>query len=180
MGRFPLWLFFDKHWLLSTKYSEAVFNLHCFLVHNGLNLFRDYIDLLCKSLNERITDVGILSISQLTKAWDLPTELVNSLVLVEVGSKVDAIRDGDTLYTGSYLSAERNNIRAMLCGLTKFVVFYFEVFIHLVILFLSFFFRVTSITKLQSKLQLTSTMFWSLFDELDAMEEVLLRNQFLE
>ncbi|VIO98267.1 Uncharacterized protein BM_BM2026 [Brugia malayi] len=109
-----------------------------------------YIDVLCKSLNERLMDDGIVSISQLAKTWDLPAEIVNSLVLVEVGSKVDAIRDGDALYTRSYLSAQRNILRAMLCGLTK----------------------VTPITRLQAELQLTNAMFWSLFDELDTMKEV--------
>ncbi|KAK6108158.1 hypothetical protein QQG55_31030 [Brugia pahangi] len=109
-----------------------------------------YIDVLCKSLNERLMDDGIVSVSQLAKTWDLPAEIVNSLVLVEVGSKVDAIRDGDALYTRSYLSAQRNILRAMLCGLTK----------------------VTPITRLQAELQLTNAMFWSLFDELDTMKEV--------
>ncbi|EJW80325.1 hypothetical protein WUBG_08767, partial [Wuchereria bancrofti] len=109
-----------------------------------------YIDVLCKSLNERLMDDGIVSISQLAKTWDLPAEILNSLVLVEVGSKVDAIRDGDALYTRSYLSAQRNILRAMLCGLTK----------------------VTPIARLQSELQLTNAMFWSLFDELDTMKEV--------
>uniref|UniRef100_A0A1I7VDW5 E3 UFM1-protein ligase 1 homolog n=1 Tax=Loa loa TaxID=7209 RepID=A0A1I7VDW5_LOALO len=111
---------------------------------------QDYIAVLCKGLNERLMDVGIVSISQLAKTWDLPTEILNSLVLVEVGSKVDAIRDGDALYTRSYLCAQRNIIRAMLCGLTK----------------------VTPVTRLQSELQLTNAMFWSLFDELDAMKEI--------
>ncbi|MCP9264838.1 E3 ufm1-protein ligase 1-like protein [Dirofilaria immitis] len=110
----------------------------------------DYIDVLCKDLNERLMDNGIVSISQLMKIWNLPTEMLNSLVLVEVGSKVGAIRDGDALYTRSYLSAQRNIIRAMLCGLTK----------------------VTPIVRLQSELELTNAMFWLLFDELDAMNEV--------
>uniref|UniRef100_A0A0R3RQ74 E3 UFM1-protein ligase 1 homolog n=1 Tax=Elaeophora elaphi TaxID=1147741 RepID=A0A0R3RQ74_9BILA len=110
---------------------------------------QDYVDVLCKGLNERLMDVGIVSISQLTKIWDLPTEILNNLVLIEVGSKIDAIRDGDALYTRSYLSVQRNIIRAMLCGLTK----------------------VTPVAKLQSELQLTNAMFWSLFDELDAMKE---------
>ncbi|KAL3985346.1 hypothetical protein ACH3XW_38255 [Acanthocheilonema viteae] len=107
---------------------------------------QDYIDVLCKAVNEQLVDAGIVSVSQLVKTWDLATEILNSLVLVEVGSKIDAIRDGDALYTRSYLSAQRNIIRAMLCGLTK----------------------VTPIDRLQSELQLTNTMFWSLFDELDA------------
>ncbi|CAG9540221.1 unnamed protein product, partial [Cercopithifilaria johnstoni] len=109
----------------------------------------DYIDVLCKDLNEQLMDVGIVSISQLAKTWNLPTEILNNLILAEVGSKVDAIRDGGALYTRSYLSAQRNTIRAMLCGLTK----------------------VTPIARLQSELQLTDAMFWSLFDELDAMKE---------
>ncbi|KAM3717296.1 E3 UFM1-protein ligase [Dirofilaria immitis] len=121
-----------------------------FVLCNAELFFRDYIDVLCKDLNERLMDNGIVSISQLMKIWNLPTEMLNSLVLVEVGSKVGAIRDGDALYTRSYLSAQRNIIRAMLCGLTK----------------------VTPIVRLQSELELTNAMFWLLFDELDAMNEV--------
>lgn len=102
--------------------------LFYFLLWRIFNVFfRDYIDVLCKGLNEQLMDAGIVSISQLAKTWDLPTEILNNLVLVEVGSKVDAIRDGDALYTRSYLSAQRNIIRAMLYGLTKFVImFYFK------------------------------------------------------
>ncbi|VDK61992.1 unnamed protein product [Onchocerca ochengi] len=121
-------------------------------IENAVSIIskQDYINVLCRDLNERLIDDGIVSISQLAKTWDLPTEILNSLVLVEVGSKVDAIRDGDALYTRSYLSAQRNIIRAMLCGLTK----------------------VTPVARLQSELELTSAMFWSLFDELDAVKEV--------
>ncbi|VDK70142.1 unnamed protein product [Litomosoides sigmodontis] len=124
--------------------------LPTFILCNAELISRDYIDSLCKSLNEQLMDAGIVCISQLAKTWDLPTEILNNLVLVEVGSKVDAIRDGDALYTRSYLSAQRNIIRAMLCGLTK----------------------VTPIVRLQSELQLTNALFWSLFDELNAMKEV--------
>lgn len=35
--------------------------------------------------------------------------------------------------------------------------------------------RVTPVSKLQSQLELTSAMFWMLFDELEAAKEVLLK-----
>lgn len=84
--------------------------------------FRDYVDKLCNELNERLMDAGMISVSQIAKTWDLPNEILSGLVLVGVGSKIDALRDGDVLYTRTYLSSQRNIIRALLCGLTKYVV----------------------------------------------------------
>uniref|UniRef100_A0A915PJ19 Conserved oligomeric Golgi complex subunit 2 n=1 Tax=Setaria digitata TaxID=48799 RepID=A0A915PJ19_9BILA len=121
-----------------------------FILCNAELISRDYIDILCKELNEQLMDFGVVFISQLTKIWDLPTEVLTDLVLVELGSKIDAVRDGDALYTPSYLSGQQNIIKAMLCGLTK----------------------VTPIAKLQAELGLTNAMFWSLFEELVVMGEV--------
>ncbi|VDN06125.1 unnamed protein product [Thelazia callipaeda] len=121
-----------------------------FVFYNAELISKDYVSALCNSLNERLLITGVVSISKLAKEWDLPTEMLNDLILHEIGSKVEATFEADALYTRSYLCGQRNVIKAMLCGVTK----------------------VIPVAKMLSKLGLTSTMFWFLFDQLDAANEV--------
>ncbi|VDK57813.1 unnamed protein product [Anisakis simplex] len=111
---------------------------------------RDYIDSLCKELNERLAETGALSVSQLAKNWDLPSEILYTLVLTEIGNKIDAMREGDTIYTRAYVHSQLNYIRAILNSLTK----------------------VTPVSKLSAQLNLSPSLFWSLYDELAAANEV--------
>ncbi|VDM44104.1 unnamed protein product [Toxocara canis] len=128
-----------------------------FVLCNAELVSRDYVDLLCKELNERLSETGVLSISQLAKSWDLPSEILNGLVLIEIGNKVDAMRDGDAIYTRAYLSAQSRLLRAMLIALTK----------------------VTPVAKLTARLNLSPSIFWSLYDELvDANEDVLPKTEY--
>lgn len=76
------------------------------------------MDNLCNDVNERLTENGVLSISQLVKAWGLTTEFLSDMVLVNVGTKINAVKDGDMLYTATYLTAQRNAVRAILSALT--------------------------------------------------------------
>lgn len=81
------------------------------------------MDSLCVELNERLSETGVLSASQLIKTWDLPSEIFYGLVLTEIGNKVEAMMDGDMIYTSAYLNAQRNLLKAILNSLTKFVSF---------------------------------------------------------
>ena len=58
--------------------------------------------------------------TQLAKNWDLPVEVLNTLVLTEVGTKINAIRDGDKIYTSGFLTAQKNLIRAILNAMTRY------------------------------------------------------------
>uniref|UniRef100_A0A915BQR0 E3 UFM1-protein ligase 1 homolog n=2 Tax=Parascaris univalens TaxID=6257 RepID=A0A915BQR0_PARUN len=121
-----------------------------FVLCNAELIARDYVDSLCMELNERLSETGVLSASQLIKTWDLPSEIFYGLVLTEIGSKVEAMIDGDTIYTSPYLSAQRNLLRAILNALTK----------------------VTPMAKLSAHLNLSPSIFWSIYDDLAANNEV--------
>ncbi|VDK21112.1 unnamed protein product [Anisakis simplex] len=121
-----------------------------FVLCNAELISRDYIDSLCKELNERLAETGALSVSQLAKNWDLPSEILYTLVLTEIGNKIDAMREGDTIYTRAYVHSQLNYIRAILNSLTK----------------------VTPVSKLSAQLNLSPSLFWSLYDELAAANEI--------
>ncbi|VDN28743.1 unnamed protein product, partial [Gongylonema pulchrum] len=95
------------------KHSSA------FMLCNAELISKDYIDILCKELNERLSDVGVISVAQLAKMWDLPNEILDGVILVAVGSKINALRDRDVLCTRAYLSSQRNIIRASHFELTS-------------------------------------------------------------
>jgi hypothetical protein len=65
------------------------------LKKNKIFLFREFLDSLFKRLNERLKEVGHLSVRNLTKSWDLPMEILNEFVLPELGRKVEATKDED-------------------------------------------------------------------------------------
>uniref|UniRef100_A0A914DF27 E3 UFM1-protein ligase 1 homolog n=1 Tax=Acrobeloides nanus TaxID=290746 RepID=A0A914DF27_9BILA len=70
-----------------------------FVLCAGELLSKEFLDSLFKRLNERLKEVGHLSVRNLTKSWDLPMEILNEFVLPELGRKVEAIKDEDELYT---------------------------------------------------------------------------------
>uniref|UniRef100_A0A9J2PYX1 E3 UFM1-protein ligase 1 homolog n=1 Tax=Ascaris lumbricoides TaxID=6252 RepID=A0A9J2PYX1_ASCLU len=121
-----------------------------FVLCNAELIARDYVDSLCVELNERLSETGVLSASQLIKTWDLPSEIFYGLVLTEIGNKVEAMMDGDMIYTSAYLNAQRNLLKAILNSLTK----------------------VTPMAKLSAHLNLSPSIFWSIYDDLAASNEV--------
>lgn len=71
-------------------------------------------------MNETLQSSGVLSISQIAKTWDLPSEILNNLVLKEISANIDAIQDGDKIYTKTYLKSQKNLLRAVLNSLTRY------------------------------------------------------------
>ncbi|VDD91971.1 unnamed protein product [Enterobius vermicularis] len=111
---------------------------------------KDYVHSLYKKMNETLQSSGVLSISQIAKTWDLPSEILNNLVLKEISANIDAIQDGDKIYTKTYLKSQKNLLRAVLNSLT----------------------RVTSISRIMPYLNLSMPLFWRLYDELSAEQEI--------
>ncbi|KAI6206932.1 Component of oligomeric Golgi complex 2 [Aphelenchoides besseyi] len=90
-----------------------------FVLCAGDLVSRDYINGLCKRINERLQECGQISMYQLAKNWEVPTELLNHYVLTELGSRIDATRLEDQIYTRHFYRLQQNKLRAALVALTK-------------------------------------------------------------
>ncbi|KAH7721891.1 Protein C06G3.9 [Aphelenchoides avenae] len=96
-----------------TKQSDS------FVLCNGELISREHIDNLCMRLNAQLDEVGQLSTLQLTKQWDLPTDILHNYLIPELGRKIHAVRHDDQLYTQRFLGVQRTKLRAVLLALTK-------------------------------------------------------------
>uniref|UniRef100_A0AC34RDP2 E3 UFM1-protein ligase 1 homolog n=2 Tax=Panagrolaimus sp. JU765 TaxID=591449 RepID=A0AC34RDP2_9BILA len=79
----------------------------------------EYIDDLCKKLNEMFADTGRLSILGLTQLWGVPIEFLNQYIFSEVGKKIHAQRDGDLLYTNEFVDAQYRKLQCALWAVTR-------------------------------------------------------------
>jgi hypothetical protein len=99
---------------------------------------RDFIDALCRRLNLRLSETGQLSVLQLVKQWDLPTELLHGHVLTEVGvgRRVHAVRFEDSLYTASFFDGLKRRLGAILVAITRYFALctrFFVIYIYIYI-----------------------------------------------
>uniref|UniRef100_A0AC34GNI9 E3 UFM1-protein ligase 1 homolog n=1 Tax=Panagrolaimus sp. ES5 TaxID=591445 RepID=A0AC34GNI9_9BILA len=81
-----------------------------YLVSAGELITAEFIDNLCTKLNKLLDDVGQLSILNLTNSWNVPIEFLNQHVISEVGKKVQAVKDGDQLYTTKFIEQQRDRL----------------------------------------------------------------------
>uniref|UniRef100_A0A1I7YS91 E3 UFM1-protein ligase 1 homolog n=2 Tax=Steinernema glaseri TaxID=37863 RepID=A0A1I7YS91_9BILA len=121
-----------------------------FFVCNGELISSDYIRKLSLELDAKLKELGSISLQHLTKTMHIPTEVLNNHILPNIGSTIDAVQYGDMLYTSTYLRAQRNALRAVLSALT----------------------RVTQLSRIQQHLNLSPSLFSSLWDELKDMKAV--------
>ncbi|KAK0398625.1 hypothetical protein QR680_002681 [Steinernema hermaphroditum] len=121
-----------------------------FFVCNGELISRDYIRKLCMEVDAKLQEMGSLSLQHLTKTMHVPTEVLNNHILANVGSTIDAVQYGDILYTSTYLRCQRNALRAVLSALT----------------------RVTPLSRIQQHLNVSPSLFSSLWDELRELKAV--------
>uniref|UniRef100_A0A914LLR3 E3 UFM1-protein ligase 1 homolog n=1 Tax=Meloidogyne incognita TaxID=6306 RepID=A0A914LLR3_MELIC len=91
-----------------------------FVICAGELIHRDFINGLCAKLNEQLEELGTISMLQLTRQWELPTELLNQHILTELGTgRISAIRFEDYLCTTRYINTLKGKFRAILIRLTK-------------------------------------------------------------
>ncbi|KAL7070925.1 hypothetical protein ACQ4LE_010149 [Meloidogyne hapla] len=100
--------------------EENVSKANDFVICAGELIHRDFINGLCTKLNEQLEELGTISMLQLTRQWELPTELLNQHILTELGTgRLSAIRFEDYLCTTRYINTLKGKFRAILIGLTK-------------------------------------------------------------
>uniref|UniRef100_A0A0K0DW23 E3 UFM1-protein ligase 1 homolog n=1 Tax=Strongyloides stercoralis TaxID=6248 RepID=A0A0K0DW23_STRER len=106
---------------------------------------KSFMDNLCSLVSDKLDDIGTMSILLITKLFDLPTTIINTYVLNEIGNKIDAVRDGDQIYTKKYLLIQEMCIVAILGSLTK----------------------VTQMEEIVSTIPVSENIFWSLWNKLE-------------
>ena len=70
-------------------------------------------------MNAFLAERGHISMQQLTRHWNLPTELLSGHLLPEVGRRIDAVRFEDQFYTRRRMDALRSRLTAILAAITK-------------------------------------------------------------
>ncbi|KAK0419236.1 hypothetical protein QR680_014032 [Steinernema hermaphroditum] len=121
-----------------------------FFVCSGEVFSRRYIRELCAEVNSKLQELGSLSLQHLTKTMQIPTEVIHNHILPNVGSTIDANQSGDTLYASAYLRSQRNTLRAVLSAIT----------------------RVTPLPRIQQSLNVSPSLFSSLWNELQDVNAV--------
>uniref|UniRef100_A0A914GWZ0 E3 UFM1-protein ligase 1 homolog n=1 Tax=Globodera rostochiensis TaxID=31243 RepID=A0A914GWZ0_GLORO len=94
-----------------------------FVVCAGELVHREFINDLCVRINSRLEEHGQMSLLQLTKQWELSTEMLNFHILPEIGdrppARICAVRFEENLCTPRYIAALRKKINAILVAITK-------------------------------------------------------------
>ena len=81
----------------------------------------NYVDSICEELNEKLQMEGTLSLSVVTKEYDLPSEFVEEEVIRRLGSIIEGYRDETDpkiLLTPSYVMRNRAKVRGALSAVT--------------------------------------------------------------
>lgn len=129
----------------ATKISHK--NKKIFLVLGQL-IHEDYIQRVAAEINEKLNQVGELSVTQLTEQYDLPADFIQQKIIDRnLGSIIQGKRDSSdskVLFTLSYISRCKAKIRGALMGVT----------------------RPVAVSFISAQCQVKEKLFHSLFDEL--------------
>ncbi|CEF65333.1 E3 UFM1-protein ligase 1 [Strongyloides ratti] len=106
---------------------------------------KSFMDKLCNQISDKLDDVGTMSILSITKLFDLPTTIINTYILNEIGNKIDGVRDGDQIYTKKYLLIQEMCIIAILGSITK----------------------ITPMEDIVSTIPISENIFWNLWNKLE-------------
>lgn len=88
-----------------------------------LNIFSEYLNKVCVEINDRLKEDGRTTIAQVTKAYDLPSELLKAEVYAALGDRIEGIVDKDdpsVIYTLDYIAAQKALVRGALSAVTKY------------------------------------------------------------
>ena len=80
-----------------------------------------YLDDMADQLNEKLQVVGTLSISNLAKDFNLPSEFLSEQVILRLGKFIEGFQDEHdpkVILTSAYISRYRAKIRGVLTGIT--------------------------------------------------------------
>lgn len=114
----------------------------------GQLIHEDYIQRVAVEINEKLSQAGELSVTQLTEFYDLPADFIQQKIIDKnLGSIIVGKRDSSdskVLFTLSYISRCKAKVRGALTGIT----------------------RPVSVASICTQCQVKEKLFHSLFDEL--------------
>ncbi len=87
----------------------------------GQLISSSYLDSLCQEVNERLQLDGTISMSVLTKEYDLPSEFLQEEVWARLGKIIEGFRDAHDpriILTTSYVQRNRAKVRGALSAAT--------------------------------------------------------------
>lgn len=88
----------------------------------GQLIDKSYIDKIAEEINDKLVQHGCISVAELTFAYDLPAEFLQSIVEKELGKIIHATQDSQdpkVFYTESFVATNRAKIRGALSAVTK-------------------------------------------------------------
>lgn len=119
----------------------------------GQLISRDYFDNIYREIDEKLKETGRLTLSEVTKLYDLPTDNLVPAILSQLNKKIHASLDqidSSVLYTDSYVQLQKTMIRGALNALTK----------------------PTQINRLVNELKLEPGLFFSSYECLQSSNEI--------
>lgn len=88
----------------------------------GQLISSEYKDRLAEEINQRLTETGVVNVSDLSKHYDLPGHFVDSILSERLGNSIHGVRDSSdprTIFTESYINQYKSKLRGILLGTTR-------------------------------------------------------------
>lgn len=89
---------------------------------NGEIINQDYVQSICEEINDKLNSHGIITISDLTGQYNLPTDFLQSVVEKNLGKTINAVQDKQdnrTYYTTYFIERNTCIAKGALMALTK-------------------------------------------------------------
>uniref|UniRef100_A0A914XKY3 E3 UFM1-protein ligase 1 homolog n=2 Tax=Plectus sambesii TaxID=2011161 RepID=A0A914XKY3_9BILA len=107
---------------IEDRANEIVKSDQGFLLCVGQLIAREYLNNVCTEINDRLKEEGRTTLAQITKAYDLPSDLLKAEVYAALGVRIEGIADKDDpsiIYTSDYIDAQKALVRGALSAITK-------------------------------------------------------------
>jgi hypothetical protein len=89
-----------------------------------------YFDGILEEIKETLAERSQVKIIDMARRFNLGGELITDLIQQRLGSSLQGVLDGDTLYTDAYVAREKARIRGALSAVTKYCTFVDSIAYH--------------------------------------------------
>ncbi|XP_061176553.1 E3 UFM1-protein ligase 1-like [Saccostrea echinata] len=107
---------------IEDKVTEMVKQDRSLTLVLGQLVDKNYLDSMAEEVNDKLQDKGYLTMVDITKQYDLPSDFVSSHIRDRVGKiikgKLDS-QDRDVIYTGAFITRMKAQIRGALSAVTR-------------------------------------------------------------
>eukprot|EP00794_Sanderia_malayensis_P000235 gene235-852_t len=107
---------------IENKVAELIKNDRSLILLQGDLINKEYLDRTAEEINESLQDAGQLTIGELSKTFNLPSEFLLSIIEPRLGSQIkgqlESLNRG-TLFTESFVARNVAKIRGVLSAITR-------------------------------------------------------------